>query len=74
MARPQALGERLTVVLIPGAAADLRQLQKRTKLSRTDLANRAITSYEFVDSQLRGGRDLLLRHKDTGDTYIVRFA
>ena len=73
MAWPQALGERITVVLVPVVARDLRQLRDRTKSSTTDLINRAITSYEFIDAQQRGGRDLLVRYKNTGEAYIVRF-
>jgi hypothetical protein len=73
MAWSQMLGERITVVLIPTAARDLRHLQDRTKSSTTDLVNRAITSYEFVDAQQRDGRDLLVRNKNTGEAYIIRF-
>ena len=73
MAWSQMLGERITVVLIPTAARDLRQLQDRTKSSTTDLVNRAITSYEFVDAQQRDGQDLLVRNKNTGKAYVVRF-
>jgi len=67
------LGGRITVALIPVAADNLRRLQERTKLSQTDIANRAITSYEFLDSQLRGGCELLVRDRRTGETRLVRF-
>jgi hypothetical protein len=72
-ARPQALGEHLSVVLIPGVAGDLRRLRMRTRLSTTDLANRAITSYEFFDAQLRAGCDVIVRDNGTGETRLVRF-
>jgi hypothetical protein len=65
--------ERITVALIPQSAADLQRLQDRTSLSKTDLVNRAITLYEFIDSQLRGGQDLIVRNKKTGETQLVRF-
>jgi hypothetical protein len=71
-ARPQQT-DRITVALIPQAAADLQLLQDKTTLSKTDLVNRAITLYEFVDTQLKEGRDLLLRDKKTGETQLVRF-
>jgi hypothetical protein len=71
-AGPQATGERLTVTLIPVARDDLRQLQQRTNLSKTDLANRAIQLYEFVDAQLRDGHDLVSRDNRTGKTQLVR--
>jgi hypothetical protein len=72
-ARPQALGEHLSVVLIPRVAGDLQRLRRRTRLSTTDLANRAITSYEFLDLQLRAGRDVIVRDNGTGETRLVRF-
>jgi hypothetical protein len=65
--------ERITVALIQDVSASLAALQERTSLSKTDLANRAITLYEFVDAQLRAGHDLILRDKKTGETHLVRF-
>jgi hypothetical protein len=69
----QPFGERITVALIPAVSGDLRRLQKRTNLSTTDLANRAITSYSFFDAQLRAGHDLIVRYRGTGETMFVRF-
>jgi hypothetical protein len=71
-ARPEATGEQLVAPLIPAAQEQLRRLEERTKLSRTDLANRAITLYEFFDAQLREGRELVSRDNETGDTQLVR--
>jgi hypothetical protein len=71
-AGPQVIGERLTVTLIPAARENLQQLQQRTNLSETDLANRAIQLYEFFDAQLRAGRDLVSRDNETGETQLVR--
>lgn len=65
--------ERITVALIPKAAADLRRLQAATHLSKTDIANRAISIYEFLESQLRAGNDLLVRNSETGETQLIRF-
>jgi hypothetical protein len=66
-------GERITVALIPGVHADLRRLQERTGLSKTDITNRAITSYEFFDAQLQAGREIIVRDPKTGETQLVRF-
>jgi hypothetical protein len=66
------LADRITVALIPKAGEDLQRLQDRTSLSKTDIANRAITLYEFIDAQLRAGRDVLIRDNDTGETQLVR--
>lgn len=64
--------ERITVALIPRAAADLQRLVDRTGLSKTDVVNRAITLYEFIDEQLRTERDVLIRDHSTGETQTVR--
>jgi len=71
--RPPQQSERITVALIPQSAEDLQILQERTSLSKTDVVNRAITLYEFVDTQLREGRDLIVRDRKTGETQLVRF-
>jgi hypothetical protein len=71
--RSQVLGERITVALIPAVADDLRRLQERTNLSKTDIANRAITSYEFLDAQIHAGHDLIVRDRRTGETQLVQF-
>ena len=71
-AGPQVPGDHLMVPLNPQAQDDLERLQQRTNMSRTDLANRAITWYEFLDRQLRAGRDLIVRDKRTGVAELVQ--
>lgn len=63
--------ERITVALIPKATADLQRLQERTGLSKTDITNRSISLYEFIDAQLRAGKEVLIREPETGQTQIV---
>jgi hypothetical protein len=58
---PSPSPERITVALIPKAAADLQSLQERSGLSKTDLVNRGISLYEFIDAQLREGKEVLIR-------------
>ena len=72
VARMPAVVDRITVALIPKAGEDLQRLQDRTSLSKTDIANRAITLYEFIDAQMRAGRDILIRDNETGETQVVR--
>jgi len=72
-ARAPASGERITVALIPTVAGGLRRLQERTSLSKTDIANRAITSYEFFDAHLQAGHELIVRDTRTGETQLVQF-
>jgi uncharacterized protein (DUF342 family) len=68
---PVVSTERITVGLIPKAAEGLQNLQERTNLSKTDLVNRAITLYDFIESQLRSGRELLVRDSQTGEAQTV---
>jgi hypothetical protein len=64
--------ERITVPLITQVADDLKLLQTRTRLSKTDVVNRAITLYEFIDAQLRDGKDILVRDQKSGEILTVR--
>jgi hypothetical protein len=64
----------IAVVLIPQVRADLQRLQARTNLSQTDITNRAITLYEFIDAQLGAGRELLIRDESTGEIQRVLIA
>jgi hypothetical protein len=68
--RPQVI-DRITVALIPKVSEDLQHLQDRTNLSKTDIANRAITLYEFIEAQLRAGKDILIRDRETSETQSV---
>lgn len=61
--------ERVTVTLVPEAAAALAALQGRTRLSKTGLVNRAISLYEFIDAQMRDGGEVLIRRD--GETQLV---
>jgi hypothetical protein len=63
---------RITVALIP-KAGDLARLQQRTSMSKTDIINRAISLYEFVQAQLDAENDLIVRDRRTGETQLVRF-
>jgi hypothetical protein len=69
----QQPSDRITISLIPQAAEHLQMLQDRTKWSKTDLVNRAITLYEFIEGQTTQGQDLILRDRATGETQLVRF-
>lgn len=64
--------ERITMALIAQVSEDLKILQARTGLSKTDVVNRAITLYEFIDAQLRAGKDILVRDQESGETLTIR--
>jgi len=57
--------------LIPKVREELQRLQDQTSLSKTDIVNRAITLYEFIEEQRSAGQDLLLRHKNTGEIQVI---
>jgi hypothetical protein len=67
---PVTSSERITVTLIPRVAADLETIQDRTNMSKTDIVNRAITLYQFVDATLTAGAELIVRHD--GKEEIIR--
>lgn len=70
---PLPPGDRITVALMPKVADELQRLQERTSLSKTDLTNRAITSYAFLDAYIHAGHDVMVRDPRTGETQLVRF-
>jgi hypothetical protein len=71
LTRP-VVAERITVALVSRAADDLRSTQERTGLSKTDVVNRAVSLYEFVDSHLAAGDEFMIRRKDSGDLELIR--
>ncbi len=70
-AAPPSVADRITVALVQKAGTDLQGLQDRTGLSKTDIVNRAITLYEFIDGQMRLERDLLVRDRESGETQTI---
>jgi hypothetical protein len=67
-----AVAERITVALVPKAGEDLQRLQKWTGLSKTDIVNRAISLYEFIEGQVQAGKDLYIKDPATGETQLIR--
>jgi hypothetical protein len=65
--------ERITVALIPKAAEDLSRLQATTGLSKTDIVNRAISLYEFLQAQIDAENDFVVRDRKTGESQLVKF-
>jgi hypothetical protein len=67
--RPATVDDPITVVLVAKAAADLKITQERSHLSTTDIVNRALSLYEFVDAELKAGAELIIRRD--GQAYQV---
>jgi hypothetical protein len=70
---PAAVIERITVSLVGKAAADLRRTHTRTRLSKTDIVNRAVSLYEFIDDELSRGAELIVKHPGRPDHVIKLF-
>ena len=70
-AQQPEIAERITIALIPKVVREFQRLQQRTSLSRTDLANRAITLYEYIDAQQQAGCEVLIRNPSTGATQAI---
>jgi hypothetical protein len=65
-----ATAGRITVALVDKAANDLQVTHERTHLSKTDIVNRALSLYEFVDSELSAGAELIVRRD--GKEHIIK--
>jgi hypothetical protein len=66
-------GERITVALIAKVAEQLQRLQGATGLSKTDIVNRSISLYDFLQTQMDADHDIIVRDRTTGETQIVKF-
>jgi hypothetical protein len=64
-----ATAGRITVALVDKAANDLQVTHDRTKMSKTDIVNRALSLYEFVDAELSEGAELIVR-RDGKDHFV----
>jgi len=67
---PVAPADRVTVALVAKAAADLQNTHERTHMSKTDIVNRAVSLYEFVEAELREGSELIIRRN--GKDFFVK--
>ena len=63
--------ENVHLPLVDRAATDLAKACQRSQLSPTDIVNRAITLYEFLDEERASGAEVLLRRPD-GSTVSVQ--
>lgn len=66
---PAAACGRVTVTLVPKAATDLQSTHERTRMSKTDIVNRAISLYEFVEAEMSSGAEIIVRRD--GEDYVV---
>jgi hypothetical protein len=62
---------KITVALVEEAEEALEQAKESTKRSKTDIVNKALVLYGFVNSELRSGSELVLK-RPTGETLLVQ--
>jgi hypothetical protein len=67
--QPVAVSDRITVALVKKASGDLQSTHERTNMSKTDIVNRAVSLYEFVESELSEGAELFIRRD--GKDYVI---
>jgi hypothetical protein len=67
--KPLAAADRITVSLVAKAQEDLQKTHDRTGRSKTDIINRAITLYEFIEGELDAGAEIVI-HRDGQDQYV----
>lgn len=67
---PIVHGEPITIILVDKAAGDLQITHERTDMSKTDIINRAVSLYEFVDAEIKAGAELIIRRD--GQDYLVK--
>lgn len=56
-----ATSARTTVNLTFRAHAALKATMARTRMSKTDIVNRAVTLYEIIDSEASTGAEIVIR-------------
>ena len=71
MGMPAAEFESIQLPLVDRAASDLAKACRRSRMSPTDIVNRAITLYEFLDEERASGAEVLLRRPD-GSTVSIQ--
>jgi len=64
----------ITVLLVPKVAKELARTRKRARLSDTDIVNRAISLYDFIDEELTCGAHLLLRRPGSPEKEVQLLA
>ena len=66
---PAAACDQVTVALAPKAATDLQSTHERTRMSKTNIVNRAVSLYEFIDVETSTGAEIIVRRG--GQDYVV---
>ena len=65
--------ERLHVLLIPKAAAALTAVSEAESLKKTDIVNRAVQLYAWIQERRAAGDELLMRRPDGTSDLVQLF-
>lgn len=64
---------KVTVNLIPAAWDAANETAARTGLTRTDVINRALQAYAWMERETASGGEILIRSKDGVTERLVQF-
>jgi hypothetical protein len=64
---------RVNIALVKESAKALLKLQKDTGLKKVDIVNRAIQLYEFIASELKEDRQVVVRGDDGHEVLVKIF-
>lgn len=62
--------QRVTVNLITKSSDSLDRLASRSGMSKTDVINRALQLYDFIDTEIATGKQILIRSGDDDDQVL----
>lgn len=62
----------MTVGFLSNVAGELDSIAARSGMTKTDIINRAVTLYAYVDARIAAGDDLLIRSSATGDVERIK--
>jgi hypothetical protein len=63
----------VSVRLIPKSMRALEALAVRNGLTKTDVINRALQVYDYIDAEQAEGRQILSRDGEKGETHVLRW-
>jgi hemerythrin-like domain-containing protein len=64
--------ERITIGLISPTSKQLEALRESTGMSKTDIVNRAISLYKFIQDHLDKEDELLLKRNGSDTLELIR--
>lgn len=65
--------DRVNIALTADAVRAVDKVRERTGMKKTDLVNRALLLYEFIEAETRAGRDLVLRDHEGREQVLKMF-